>query len=279
MEKSKKMQSFEKIQTFSELKQHLKDRATFLHEKDCYLCHYTSANAANSIIKSGKWYIGSPQKMNDGLELSHADTSVWNKIFFASFMNETQESIAMWSMYAQPWSDGVMIRIPVRSFKEWVNSSPSISSANATTKKANQDDITVHTKLSFHAVSYTNAESKEKNDTETLRCGERENSILQNVLNSSELIGYVKDVAWSYEKEYRLRVDVQSEALYDAVSVTIPDDIINRMEIVTGPRFSGKLRLNTNGFPPRCVNPNRVRSSLFDGKLKWIYCDSCEMNN
>ena len=276
----KKTNSFDSINTYEGLKINLQNKAKSLHNSskgtERYMCHYTSLGAVISIIQDHQWYIGSPKNMNDGLELSHASDNLWDKIFFSSFMIEPKESIAMWSMYAQPWKEGVMIRIPVEKFKNWINNSPIISSANKDSKKANDDNITSDTSISFHAVAYTNADSKGNYEAEKIICGWESNSNLSNVTNSVELIGYIKDSAWSYENEYRIRADITSDRRYEAISISIPDDIIDSFEIVAGPRFKGVLFEEIQKKIKYRMDMNHIKESIFTGKLKKVNCDSCK---
>ena len=278
--KDKRMKAFEEVSTYEELRQHLIDRANKLNNSHNggvtrYICHYTKLDAAIAIIKNQRWYIGSPTRMNDGLELSHASTKDWNKTFFASFMLEPKESIAMWSMYAQPWIDGVMLRIPVEKFKFWIRTPLAIASADPYTKAANNDDIASSVEVSFHAVAYTNAESKDSTESEQLYCGRDKNANLKNILSSSELIGYVKDSAWSYENEYRLRVYNKSNADYKAVSISIPEDVVDSFEIVAGPRFRGDLLARVQEKISSGLEEKQLKQSIFTGKLNWVYCDDC----
>ena len=279
MDKEKTSAAFSNISTFDGLRKNLADKANKLSARKGdnvrYLCHYTSLQAAVSIIKNKKWYIGSPLNMNDGLELTHAEKEIWERIFFASFMYEPQESIAMWSMYAQPWADGVMLRIPVDAFKKRKDGSPVISTANPKTKRANSDDISGAAKLSFHAVAYTNAESKEPMDDEVLSCGEQRNVILRDAVTAPELVGYVKDCAWSYENEYRMRIDVNDSVSCTGISLSIPDEVINEMEITAGPRFEGNLYSRIEEEIAVELGRSRIANSVFQGKLNWIYCDDC----
>lgn len=277
--KHKRMKSFGEVNTHKELRQHLIDRASTLKNTNGgvprYICHYTKLDAAIAIIKNQRWYIGSPTRMNDGLELSHASTEEWNRTFFASFMLEPKESIAMWSMYAQPWPDGVMLRIPVEKFKYWIKNPLAISSADPDTKTANDDDITSGVEVTFHAVAYTNAESKDSSEPEHLYCGGDKNLLLKNILSSDELVGCVKDSAWSYENEYRLRVNNKSDADYKAVSISIPHEVVDSFEVVAGPRFKGDLLARIQAKIDSRVGDNQVKRSMFTGKLNWVYCDDC----
>ena len=280
MKKDKTSLAFTKISKYDELQKNLVEKAKNLHEHKgdniLYLCHYTSLKAAVSIIKTKRWYLGSPLNMNDGLELAHAGKEVWKKIFFASFMYEPQESIAMWSMYAQPWNDGVMIRIPVEMFKKWYKDGKCvISTANPETKNTNLDDISNYSRLSFHAVAYTNAESKRPNEEEELLCGGQKNFILKKVISTPKLVGYIKDSAWSYENEYRLRVDIDDSISCSGLFLSIPDEIVNAIEITTGPRFKGNLYSEIKKEITKVFNEGRINNSIFKGKLNWVYCDSC----
>lgn len=274
-----KLEAFEKISTHSDLKQYLHKKAKrlqhTLNKETRYLCHYTNIEAAVKIIQHKTWYIGSPIKMNDGLELSHNDESKWRKIFFASFMLEPKESIAMWSMYAQPWTKGVMIRIPVEKFKNLIKNEPCIHPADIKSKEADMSKTISDAAISFHAVAYTNADSIGIGEKEILQCGGEHNDCLSGVLDADILAGYVKDLAWSYENEYRLRVDVDSDMMYPAVSIGLSDDFIDSVEIVSGPRFKGDLQTAIQSQINKCFEENRIRRSLFDQKLMWVYCDSC----
>lgn len=274
------MIAFKNVSTPSQLKQHLIDRASQLkNTKDgapIYLCHYTHLSAAISIIRAKMWYIGSPLKMNDGLELSHAAKDVWKSIFFACFMLEPKESIAMWSMYAQPWTDGVMIRIPVEQFKHWIKSDTlTVHAADTSTKKPISGNIVSDIECVFHAVAYTNAEGIASTEQEQLWCGSETYTNVKNTLASDELVGFIKDVAWAYENEYRLQINYNGSDTPQAVSISIPEDVIDSMEIVAGPRFKGNLMDRVKGEIGITLTDDRIHNSLYQGKLNWVYCDDC----
>ena len=106
-----------------------------------YVCHYTKISAISAIMKDKKWYIGSPQAMNDGLELIHLEDAHADNLFFASFCLDDTENIGMWSMYAQPWEDGVLLRIPVEKFKLWIKSGCKIYDADKKQKRQGQKSM------------------------------------------------------------------------------------------------------------------------------------------
>ena len=55
--------------------------------------------------------------MNDQLEYERGEKMIWEHLAFASFMTECKESIGMWSMYAQEWQDGIMLKIPKKNLE------------------------------------------------------------------------------------------------------------------------------------------------------------------
>ncbi|MCI8561873.1 MAG: DUF2971 domain-containing protein [Dorea sp.] len=239
-------------------------------KKTSSLCQYTSLKAVINIISNGYWYLGSPKNMNDGLELQQG-LNTKDNIFFSSFMAEQKESIAMWSMYAQPWEDGVMISIPVKAFKQWIKDIKMVYSADPKTKKVDRDTFVFlnKAKISVTRVAYSN--QGPNGEIENITCGNAQNDILKSIYDSS-LIGYIKDEAWSYEKEVRLRVDLGAGIHYKGVAIDVPDYVIDSMTIIKGPRFYGDL---VNRLEAELDKKMRIESSLFFDKLKYTPCDGC----
>ena len=129
---------FSKIESHRELIAYLTNANARL-SRTTVLCQYTRLDAVVNIISDRSWYLGSPRNMNDGLELQQG-LEGRDDIFFSSFMAEQRESIAMWSMYAQPWEDGIMISIPVKTFKQWMKEIKKVYRADTRTKKADREE-------------------------------------------------------------------------------------------------------------------------------------------
>ena len=122
----------------------------------------------------------------------------------------------------------VIIKIPLKKFKKWIKqNSFRINRANSLTKKSLEDDVSDFATVSFYAVAYTNSWSMKDDEEEIVSCGGTINRLIKNVKKSNSLLGYVKDNAWSYENEIRLRVDIRDRILCDAISIDIPDYIID----------------------------------------------------
>ena len=240
-----------------------------------YVYHYTKLSNVVSIIKSRSWWLKSPETMNDGLEFKNiSESQQCNAVFFASFMYDSSESIAMWSMYAQPWEDGVFIRIPVEIFINWIKNTKTIYQVfyPENKKPVFGKSAIPYEKLSIVRVAYTNADTAQCKSEEILVCGKAENKLLKNTSHLPDLVGYIKDIAWEYEREVRVLATVNKSINCGGLAIELPDNFIDSMEIVAGPRFSGDLSKRIKQEVHRQFTFNR---SLFSDKLNWIPCDSC----
>ena len=81
---------------------------------------YSRIGTLIKTLSTKKWRIGSPLKMNDKKELSDFPRTNWRKMFYSCFIADSTESIAMWSLYSRPWSDGISIRIDKDTFLDWI---------------------------------------------------------------------------------------------------------------------------------------------------------------
>ena len=180
----------------------------------------------------------------------------------------------MWSMYAQPWEDGVLIRIPVATFRNWIKNTKTIYPVFCleNQKPILERSAIPYKKLSIVRVAYTNADSVQYKSDEIMICGKAENKLLKNTPHLPDLVGYIKDMAWEYEREVRVLAIVDKSIRCDRLAIELPDDLIDSIEIVAGPRFSGNLSERIRQEIQRLFTTNQ---SLFSGKLNWIPCDSC----
>ena len=87
------------------------------------------------------------------------------------------------------------------------------------------------------------------------------------------LVGYIKDDAWSYEKEVRLRVDLGKSVSFGGVAIDITDELIDSMTITKGPRFEGDIKAR---IEQECQRIIHTEDSLFFDKLKRTPCDYCK---
>lgn len=247
-----------------------------------YIYHYTSLRNLIKILSGGFWHLANAKDMNDQLEYQLGDSSKWKRIYFASFMMDSKESIGMWSMYAQPWETGVKITLPISAVRKWIKEKPHLYALKKdTTGNFNFaaplepiSDAKVDLKLS--AVVYSNADSLETPDQgEYLSWSHSTNTIIKHVHKFPELTGYIKDKAWDYEKEIRLKAVMSSECDFDRIAIKISQDLIDSMIITASPLFEGDLQSKIEDEIKLQIKTDR---SIFSDRLhiKTI-CSSCDL--
>ena len=261
---------FSEIQDRETLKKYLFDYKSRMGNVKS-LVTYTRIGNLIKIIKDGKWRLGNPLNMNDKKELSDFPQADWTRIFYACFMADTQESIAMWSMYGRPWADGVSITIDRELFTQWIRDTKVFYRKENDVYKRITD-----VEFSLVRVAYTNELTKNPKDSISVLCGKQNNSYIDNIFSDYSypyepkmLAGAIKDIAWSYEQEIRIRADYSGKEIPEAIYIDVPDRIIESMIITCGPQFYGNLeyRLRESGR----LNLN-LQHSKFCSMLKDMPC-------
>ena len=220
------------------------DDATSRLKNTKYLYHYTTLSRAIDIFKNKCWHLGNARDMNDLIEYNNGDPTRWKNIFFASFMSDAKESIGMWSMYSQPWEKGVKIAIPKKAVFEWIERTTEILEVSKSNYQLTGRKVkTEHgSEVRLSCVAYSNSASLEStNSDEVLTWSNKSNRLLLNATTIPELTGYVKDKAWDYEKEVRLKAEFQNINGFERVAIILPDEVLNQMIISAGPLFEGNL--------------------------------------
>lgn len=264
-----KIGRFDEISDSIELVRYLTSKKKISDLSEEYVSHYTNYDIAKKIITGKKIQLGNPANMNDGLEFSSPKMDC-SKIYFASFSLENSENIGMWSMYGQPWESGIKISIPKKLFISWKDKIKQVFRVDSKSYDIITDSplSTKEFKPSISRVAYVDWDND--GNVIQIRCGENaKNEKLKNV-DSQMLTGLIKDAAWSYEKEIRLRVDLDSEILDKKVAIDIPDEIMKSIIITTGPRFNKTVSME------EFKGIEDIRSSIFTGKLNYVYCDRCK---
>lgn len=122
-------------------------------------------------------------------------------------------------------------------------------------------------------VAYSNQDNKEDITPETLFCGTKANQRLCAVAHQSELTGYIKDSAWNYEKEFRLKAQIQNAGEFDTVEIRLSDEFLESIRIISSPLFEGDLKEELGKEIEHQFN---IGESFFTGKMKYnTVCDEC----
>lgn len=280
---------FSKVNNSDELIRHLEYKATKIDNRKM-LHQYTTIDAVYKIIESGEYYLGTPANMNDKYEYNsfgHGKAgNEWDNTFFTCFMREDNESIAMWSMYSMPWENGVRLSIPAEKIKQWIEGVETLYIANAETKKKVENRKLSNSKFkkSYYMIAYTNeGDLEEIGQNHILKVGEAKNIRMSNVYNDDKLRGYIKNIAWGYEKEVRFRIDIphnseaQEEDKIKGIIIKIPYEILSAVEITKGPRVDEKSVEWVDLIDLlKKKKVGRISKSLFDRKLQNMACDRCE---
>ena len=239
-----------------------------------YIYHYTSYKNCVNIVNSQVWFLSGAICMNDRLEYQNGDEAVWNDLFFASFMSDTDESIGMWSMYSQPWEEGVQIAIPVKTAKQWISGVKSIYEISCSSNNKTGRQITCSDKdrVFLSSVVYTNCDNN-PNSVERNTWSNAENTEIKNASHIPGLTGYVKDSAWDYEKEVRIKARFRNTDNFGRVAIEIPDYVFDAMVFTSSPCFNGDLQARLLAETGRTLLVDR---SIFSDKLiLQKQCDVC----
>ena len=271
-----KQLSFEKVSDSNQLKLYLDANSRLNHSR--YVYQYTTVSALVSMIKSKTLHLSNAKNMNDQLEYQNGSKAIWRDLFFSCFMMEDEESIGMWGMYAQPWRDGVKIAIPRETLRKWVSDTTEIMEVSQATKRLTGRKLTNHEmfRIWISAIAYSNCDGINlKNDKEALRCGGQTNRLLHNATHNAELTGYIKDMAWSYEKEVRVKVSFENWMGFERIAIAMPDYVIDSLVITPSPLFEGNIVERIKNEVSHVVNTNK---SKFMGKLSIrSVCDTCNL--
>ena len=237
------------------------------------LVKYSRIGTLIKTLSTKKWRIGSPLKMNDKKELSDFPRTNWRKMFYSCFIADSTESIAMWSLYSRPWSDGISIRIDKDTFLDWIYKVEKVYTLN---HDGNYQEVDGG-RISIVRVAYTNELTKNSAEKISIRCGVEENTHIDNIFaedndySTGQFAGVIKDLAWSYENEVRIRIDFDREVDVEGVYIDVPDFVIEKLVITAGPLFYGNLECRLAGYNQKV---SALAYSSFSGLLKDMPCEN-----
>lgn len=202
--------AFSNLTTVKELQEYLDEPFHYINKT---VAHYTSLDSLLYILSDRRLKFSCFEKTNDVIECDFVSEETKKKRFFC-MMGSAEENFGMWAMYGglasktsetdKLKSTYVKIKIPVSAVKSFI--------------KKND--------LRANAVAYTRLLEDKDIKNPLYYFGNRTNRNSIN-LDKEALSGYVKDVAWKYEREIR----IWSESEY----VSIDDNFINNLEVFPSP--------------------------------------------
>ena len=269
--------NFSDIYSAEELKLYLDDMASRLKNSP-YLYHYTTISNVIKMIQGKTWHLGNAAGMNDKLEYKNGDSRHWRNLFFSCFMGEDKESIGMWSMYAQPWEKGVKIALPKEVIRKWIRETKEILEISTANYQPTGRAITIGENgacLKLSSVAYCNADSlQETKAREKIMWSNATNTNIKNAVRIPELTGYIKDMAWSYEKEIRIKAEFENIGNIKRIAIPLIDEVIDAMTITASPLFEGDLHTELEREIARKI---KTGESIFTNRLNIkTICQGCE---
>lgn len=200
--------------------------------------HYTNISSVLSLIKSGYWHLSLGDRMNDKQELTKGAIERWKNIFITSFAFGDNESIAMWGLYSIPWEDAVRITIPYNAMSKWLNSTSAIYRIPDKNNPTYEEIKQINLSLQITDVAYVSG--SRGGDDGIIKWYDKKIILKQEpdlvgISDDPIITGYIKNEAWSFENEVRIRAEFNNNFRYDKIAIKTPDYVIDNLEIKAGP--------------------------------------------
>lgn len=182
------------------------------------------------------------------------------------------------------------LSLPSKDVRKWINSTKelweiSTKDYNPTGRTIPLDNHTVSLRLS--AVAYSNVDSMQDSAEEKLMWSNQTNRNIHNAVRIPELTGYIKDMAWAYEKEIRVKAEFHNAGEIQRVAVPLNNEIISRMIITASPLFDGDLQQELEKLVANELGVNKsygisnsmkIDHSIFTHRLNIkTICQNCQI--
>lgn len=237
--------------------------------------HYTTWNSIVAIMREQSFLLtrGNAMIINDQHEaIMKGSYHEWNKTFIGSFSFGSSENMAMWGLYGLPWEDAVRIAIPQSAMLRWIESIKQVDlwENNRVTESIRHFDVTLAD------IGYVDGIA----DTPVLKVkyGRDNNAILHDnetnaVDRDPRLTGYIKNIAWCYENEVRLKIRLPHEMWVEKIRVSMPKETVDAITLTTGPCF----RWKSDSLYDQLDKENRISDSGFSNMVRYRpLCSLCQ---
>lgn len=182
-------------------------------------------------------------------------------------------------MYSQPWEKGVKLAFPSRIIRKWLKEVRNVKIIEKTNHSNFEKTVELEkNQARLVAVAYSNKYSQDDKNLVPKITWSSVSNTNKGLLDFKKVTGYVKDMAWSYEKEIRIFVEFLDEVSYYKVAIPFTDGVLNSMSITASPLFKGDLvaKIQQLGLE----GDIQFEDSLFKGKLNHhSICERCEYKN
>lgn len=229
---------FKEIKTFGHLRNFLSVKGKGHHNYR----QYTNLDGVYGIINSGFFWLSRGDQMNDMQELTKGDPDEWKKIYIASFAFGRSENIAMWTIYGLLHDEAACISFPSIEFCKWISSISELFDPADGYKKIN-----VKFEIDLIDVVYIGGIRGQRDgllqwNSERMQLdNENLEDDFKTISSQAPLTGYMKNYAWVYENEVRIRIKLNEPIDCKKVAVKLPIDFFNtdpkneKVGIISGP--------------------------------------------
>ena len=237
----------------------------------CYY-HYTSWDSFLKIFENSSFLLtrGNSLNINDQHEaLMKGSWSTWNKTYSGSFAYGQSENMAMWGLYGQPETDAIRIAIPRAEMLNWIHGTKEVYIWDGAPIDSIRADVTLND------IVYVSGEAHSGNlllshQGKTLETDNIPG--LKGVDTAHQMTGYIKNAAWRYENEVRIRVELPYSVGKEKIMIKIPDYVLSAITVMEGPSFVYK----TDDICKLLHSQYRIGESAFTGLLKYrSLCSLC----
>ena len=130
--------------------------------------------------------------------------------------------------------------------------------------------------LRLSSVAYCNSDSLQgKTNEERIMWSTAKNIHIKNAVRIPELTGYIKDMAWSYEKEIRIKAEFDNVYGVHRIAIPLTEALINAMTITASPLFEGNLE---DVLKKEIASKIKTEQSMFTHRLNIkTICQECKL--
>lgn len=251
-------------------------------------CHYTNLKSIDSILESKTFRISNVLRFNDIKDRNQFSPN--QHLFYSlCFSTGINENLSLWYMYAGMDGRGGRFVFTSSQIKRLLkNAIYTLCETDKENKDGENSILLVKdqsAKISFVDVIYQH----EKGNEIQLKYNTMTNYGLSKAeykKAKGELFGREKGIAWYYEKETRLIVEIIGDAAKSIdpakhyfVEMTIPDDVYKAMKISLAPEISerdiSKILNDYESIRKFVQSTSKLSFSEYSGSIEMNLCAKC----
>lgn len=230
---------------------------------------YTNLGALKGMISSQKLYLSRADTLNDSLEGNGSKMKKTENVYIASFAFREPESIAMWSMYAFPYQEGIRLRFSKKSMNQVIRRFQEFPKVFST-ENGMEIPGCGKAELSIMDIAYAHKGYFAYNDDKNIN--DMFFDKVKKSLSKDTLLRWcIKHDIWIAEREVRLILTIkQKKAILDKKVAIDFSDALKSFEIMCGPCVS-ELEVE-----PVVKGKASIRISDYWNKTYFRSCPGCQ---